>query len=69
MLTVQGSNLGAQSNDSAVWVGMKECVIAQWTATDITCLLPVLPPGFYRVDVQVGNNGFPQTRCGNFKGQ
>ncbi|XP_075907773.1 fibrocystin-L-like [Nelusetta ayraudi] len=64
MLTVQGSNLGAQSNDSAVWVGMKDCVIAQWTPTDITCRLPVLPPGFYRVDVQVGNNGFPQTSNG-----
>lgn len=46
---------------------MKECVIVRWTPTNVTCWLPVLPPGFYRVDVQVGNNGFPQTRCSNFK--
>ncbi|XP_044191170.1 PKHD1 like 1, tandem duplicate 1 [Thunnus albacares] len=61
VLTIQGSNLGAQDNDSAVFVGRKECVTVQWTATSITCLLPVLPPGLYKVDVQVGNNGYPQT--------
>lgn len=69
MLTVLGSNLGEQSNDSSVWVGTKECVIARWTPSNVTCRLPVLPPGFYRVDVQVGNNGFPQSRCRNFKGR
>ncbi|XP_042290990.1 PKHD1 like 1, tandem duplicate 1 [Thunnus maccoyii] len=61
VLTIQGSNLGAQDNDSAVFVGRKECVTVQWTATSITCLLPVLPPGLHKVDVQVGNNGYPQT--------
>ncbi|XP_053190049.1 fibrocystin-L-like [Scomber japonicus] len=61
VLTILGSNLGAQDNDSSVLVGWKECVIVQWTATNITCLLPVLPPGLYKVDVQVGNNGYPQT--------
>lgn len=62
ILTIQGSNLGGQTNDSAVFVGQKECVVVQWAATSITCLLPVLPPGLYKVDVQVGNNGNPQTR-------
>lgn len=62
ILTIQGSNLGGQTNDSAVFVGWKECVVVQWVATNITCLLPVLPPGLYKVDVQVGNNGNPQTR-------
>uniref|UniRef100_A0A3Q3X6F5 Uncharacterized protein n=1 Tax=Mola mola TaxID=94237 RepID=A0A3Q3X6F5_MOLML len=61
ILTILGSNLGGHSNDSAVFVGMKECVIMQWTVTNITCLLPVLPPGLYKVAVQVGNNGYPQT--------
>ncbi|KAI3358131.1 hypothetical protein L3Q82_003134 [Scortum barcoo] len=64
VLTIQGSNLGGQDNDSIVFVGRKECVTVQWTATDITCLLPVLPPGLYEVDVQVGNNGYPQTSNG-----
>lgn len=62
MLTIQGSNLGEQSNDSLVLVGMRECVIMRWASTNITCQLPVLPPGFYPVHVQVGNNGYPQTR-------
>lgn len=62
VLTILGSGLGGQDNDSMVFVGRKECVIVQWTATNITCRLPVLPPGLYKVDVQVGNNGYPQTR-------
>ncbi|XP_071356429.1 PKHD1 like 1, tandem duplicate 1 [Trachinotus anak] len=64
ILTVQGSNLGGQDNDSAVLVGRKECVIVHWTETNITCLLPVLPPGLYKVDVQVGNNGYSQISNG-----
>lgn len=62
VLTIQGSNLGLGGNDSVVLVGPKECVPVQWTETQITCLLPVLPPSVYEVDVHVGNRGFPQTR-------
>uniref|UniRef100_A0A3B4Y5A4 PKHD1 like 1, tandem duplicate 2 n=1 Tax=Seriola lalandi dorsalis TaxID=1841481 RepID=A0A3B4Y5A4_SERLL len=62
VLTVQGSNLGGRDNDSVVLVGGEECVIVEWTETNITCLLPVLPPGLHKVDVQVGNNGYSQTR-------
>uniref|UniRef100_A0A667X934 PKHD1 like 1, tandem duplicate 2 n=1 Tax=Myripristis murdjan TaxID=586833 RepID=A0A667X934_9TELE len=62
VLTISGSNLGGQDNDSAVYVGREECRIEQWTETNITCVLPVLPPGLYHVDVQVGNNGYPETR-------
>ncbi|XP_036949440.1 PKHD1 like 1, tandem duplicate 1 isoform X2 [Acanthopagrus latus] len=65
VLTILGSGLGGQDNDSMVFVGRKECVIVQWTATNITCRLPVLPPGLYKVDVQVGNNGYPQTSSVN----
>uniref|UniRef100_A0A3B4Y513 PKHD1 like 1, tandem duplicate 2 n=1 Tax=Seriola lalandi dorsalis TaxID=1841481 RepID=A0A3B4Y513_SERLL len=61
VLTVQGSNLGGRDNDSVVLVGGEECVIVEWTETNITCLLPVLPPGLHKVDVQVGNNGYSQT--------
>uniref|UniRef100_A0A667XGZ1 PKHD1 like 1, tandem duplicate 2 n=1 Tax=Myripristis murdjan TaxID=586833 RepID=A0A667XGZ1_9TELE len=61
VLTISGSNLGGQDNDSAVYVGREECRIEQWTETNITCVLPVLPPGLYHVDVQVGNNGYPET--------
>ncbi|XP_034748677.1 fibrocystin-L-like [Etheostoma cragini] len=64
VLTIQGSNLGGQDNDSIVFVGGEECVTVLWTATSITCLLPVLPPGMYMVDVRVGNSGYPQTSNG-----
>ncbi|XP_043994771.1 fibrocystin-L-like isoform X2 [Gambusia affinis] len=60
LLIIQGSNLGGVSNDSTVFVGAKECVTAQWSKTRISCRLPVLPPGVYHVEVQVGNRGFPQ---------
>lgn len=45
-------------NEVEVYVGGQECVIQDWTSTDINCLLPVLGPGVYKVDVQVGNNGY-----------
>uniref|UniRef100_A0A3B4ZUN2 PKHD1 like 1 n=1 Tax=Stegastes partitus TaxID=144197 RepID=A0A3B4ZUN2_9TELE len=64
VLTIQGSNLGGRDNSSVVLVGGEECVTVQWTETSITCLLPVLPPGLHKVDVQVGNNGYPQTSNG-----
>ncbi|XP_033493349.2 PKHD1 like 1, tandem duplicate 1 [Epinephelus lanceolatus] len=64
ILTIQGSNLGGPDNDSIVFIGRRECVTIQWTETSITCHLPVLPPGLYKVDVQVGNNGYPQTSNG-----
>uniref|UniRef100_A0A3P9PH58 PKHD1 like 1, tandem duplicate 2 n=1 Tax=Poecilia reticulata TaxID=8081 RepID=A0A3P9PH58_POERE len=59
LLTIQGSNLGGRSNNSAVFVGAKECVPTQWSETQISCRLPLLPPGVYQVEVQVGNRGFP----------
>lgn len=62
ILTILGSGLGGQDNDSAVFVGTKECVTLQWTLTNITCELPVLPPGLHDVFVQIGNKGYPQTR-------
>uniref|UniRef100_A0AAX7VHS5 Polycystic kidney and hepatic disease 1 (autosomal recessive)-like 1 n=1 Tax=Astatotilapia calliptera TaxID=8154 RepID=A0AAX7VHS5_ASTCA len=64
VLTIQGLNLGQQDNDSIVLVGRRECVTVLWTEANITCLLPVLPPGMHEVDVQVGNNGYPQTSNG-----
>ncbi|CAJ1082786.1 fibrocystin-L-like [Xyrichtys novacula] len=62
VLTITGLNLGGQSDDSMVLVGKKECMIMKWVDTEIKCLLPVLPPDLYKVYVQVGNNGYPQTR-------
>ncbi|XP_075995316.1 PKHD1 like 1, tandem duplicate 1 [Genypterus blacodes] len=59
VLTILGTNFGSQNNDSMVFVGKKECPILQWTPTNITCRLPVLPPGLYEADVQVQNNGYP----------
>ncbi|XP_057684607.1 fibrocystin-L-like [Corythoichthys intestinalis] len=64
VLTVLGSNLGEPTNESAVYVGKVECVTEQWTSINVTCLLPVLPPGMHEVHVQVGNNGYPETSNG-----
>lgn len=64
ILNIEGSNLGAHDNGSMVLIGGKECVVLDWMETNITCLLPVLPPGLYRVNVQVQNNGFSQTSNG-----
>uniref|UniRef100_A0A3P8VH65 PKHD1 like 1, tandem duplicate 2 n=1 Tax=Cynoglossus semilaevis TaxID=244447 RepID=A0A3P8VH65_CYNSE len=66
-LAISGSNLGANVNEVEVYVGGQECVIQDWTSTDINCLLPVLGPGVYKVDTVVlvflsseGQNGFIQ---------
>uniref|UniRef100_A0A3Q2Z1Q4 PKHD1 like 1, tandem duplicate 1 n=1 Tax=Hippocampus comes TaxID=109280 RepID=A0A3Q2Z1Q4_HIPCM len=59
--TVLGSNMGEPANDSRVYVGKVECNIELWTSTNVTCLLPVLPPGLHDVHVQVGNKGYAQT--------
>lgn len=67
ILTILGSSLGGQVNNSAVFVGTMECVTLQWTSTNITCMLPVLPPGRYEVSVQVGNDGYPQIRYSHSK--
>ncbi|KAM6899772.1 PKHD1 like 1, tandem duplicate 1 [Xenentodon cancila] len=64
ILTIQGSNLEAPENNRAVFVSTKECVIVQWTVTEIRCVLPALAPGVHKVDVQVGNRGFPQLSSG-----
>lgn len=62
VLTVMGSNMGEPANDSRVYVGKVDCNIELWTSTNVTCLLPVLPPGLHDVHVQVGNKGYAQTR-------
>ncbi|XP_061122944.1 PKHD1 like 1, tandem duplicate 1 [Syngnathus typhle] len=64
VLTVLGSNLGEPANNSKVYVGEMECQIEQWTSTNITCLLPMLPAGLHDVHVQVGNKGYPQSSNG-----
>ncbi|XP_069372727.1 PKHD1 like 1, tandem duplicate 1 [Paralichthys olivaceus] len=60
LLTIQGSSLGSGDNASAVYVGGKECVPVHWAANNISCHLPVLPPGLYKVELQVKNLGFAQ---------
>ncbi|XP_072303332.1 fibrocystin-L-like [Eucyclogobius newberryi] len=57
VLTIEGSNLGARDDGSAVLVGGEACVVLTWTQTNITCLLPVLPPRLHHINVQVQNNG------------
>ncbi|CAL8298854.1 unnamed protein product [Lota lota] len=64
VLTITGSNLGSSANETAVFVGRSPCPTLEWSPSNVTCLLPVLPPGVYRVDVQVGNNGNPLTSPG-----
>ncbi|XP_061597205.1 fibrocystin-L-like isoform X1 [Cololabis saira] len=64
VLTIQGSNLGGPDNGSVVFVGVKQCVTVQWTPTEISCVLPALPPGVHEVDVQVGSRGAAQMSSG-----
>ncbi|KAM3595703.1 uncharacterized protein V6R79_001361 [Siganus canaliculatus] len=64
LLSIQGWNLGQKESGSKVFVGRKKCVIVEWTPTNISCLLPALPPALYEVEVQVGNNGYPQISNG-----
>ncbi|KAM6958720.1 PKHD1 like 1, tandem duplicate 1 [Aplochiton taeniatus] len=64
VLTILGTNFGNPANDSVVFVGLKECPVEQWTSTNITCLLPIQPPGLYNVYVKVENNGYPKTSPG-----
>uniref|UniRef100_A0A3P8VF56 PKHD1 like 1, tandem duplicate 2 n=1 Tax=Cynoglossus semilaevis TaxID=244447 RepID=A0A3P8VF56_CYNSE len=77
LLTVTGHGF---SSNTSVTVGLEECVVVEaseselkcrtpsviqdWTSTDINCLLPVLGPGVYKVDVQVGNNGYSEGQNG-----
>ena len=62
VLTITGSNLGSSANETAVFVGRGPCPMLDWSPSNLTCLLPVLSPGLYRVDVRVGNNGNPRNR-------
>ncbi|XP_060949378.1 PKHD1 like 1, tandem duplicate 1 [Limanda limanda] len=64
LLTLQGQRLGDGGNASAVYVGGKECVPVHWAESNISCHLPVLPPGLQKVDVQVKNFGYAQIRNG-----
>uniref|UniRef100_A0A8C5F806 PKHD1 like 1, tandem duplicate 1 n=1 Tax=Gadus morhua TaxID=8049 RepID=A0A8C5F806_GADMO len=64
VLTITGSNLGSSANETAVFVGRGPCPMLEWSPGNLTCLLPVLPPGLYRVDVRVGNNGNPRNSPG-----
>ncbi|XP_062266639.1 PKHD1 like 1, tandem duplicate 1 [Platichthys flesus] len=64
LLTLQGNFLGDGGNASAVYVGGKECVPVHWVENNISCHLPVLPPGLYKVDVQVKNVGYAKMRNG-----
>ncbi|KAM8966821.1 LOW QUALITY PROTEIN: fibrocystin-L [Pelodytes ibericus] len=60
-LTISGYKFGNQSAESTVTIGSKLCDILEWNPTDITCLLPPLPPGKYHILVHVENEGFAST--------
>ncbi|XP_056106662.1 fibrocystin-L-like [Rhinichthys klamathensis goyatoka] len=64
ILTILGTNFGAQANGSSVLIGEAECELLQWTNENITCLLPTLPPAMYNVRVRVGNQGYTLTSAG-----
>ncbi|CAM4636768.1 unnamed protein product [Leuciscus chuanchicus] len=64
ILTILGTNFGAQANGSSVLIGEAECELLKWTNENITCLLPTLPPALYNVRVRVGNKGYTLTSTG-----
>ncbi|KAJ8273405.1 hypothetical protein GJAV_G00101260 [Gymnothorax javanicus] len=63
-LTIQGSNFQHQMASSSVTIGETECRILEWSSTDITCVLPPLPPALYNVNVEAGNWGYATTHDG-----
>ncbi|KAG9339164.1 hypothetical protein JZ751_024022 [Albula glossodonta] len=63
-LTIQGTNFEGQGSYDSVFIGETECRIEQWSSSNITCLLPQLPPAMYEVHVQVGTWGYATTNNG-----
>ncbi|KAM5157489.1 fibrocystin-L [Mantella aurantiaca] len=57
-LTILGFNFNSPSAESAVFIGNSPCKQLEWTTTNITCVLPSLPPGNYPVLVYVVNWGY-----------
>ncbi|XP_075406661.1 fibrocystin-L [Tenrec ecaudatus] len=61
-LTIKGYNFGNGPTQHMVYVGGKPCQVLHWNFTDITCLLPSLPPGKHAVNVEVTGWGFASNR-------
>ncbi|GCB76094.1 hypothetical protein scyTo_0019088, partial [Scyliorhinus torazame] len=51
-LTIHGSDFGNRSEGSFVSIGNFECPILRWSTNNITCRLPSLLPGNYRIYLQ-----------------
>ncbi|XP_013209363.1 fibrocystin-L [Microtus ochrogaster] len=61
-LTIKGYNFGNELAQNMVHVGGKACQVLHSNFTDITCLLPKLPPGKHDIHVKVRNWGLASTR-------
>jgi hypothetical protein len=61
-LTIKGYNFGNELAQNTVYVGRKHCQVLHSNFTDITCLLPTLPPGKHDIYVKVRNWGLASTR-------
>ncbi|KAM7317037.1 hypothetical protein ACRRTK_023339 [Alexandromys fortis] len=61
-LTIKGYNFGNELAQNMVYVGGKACQVLHSNFTDITCLLPKLPPGKHDIHVKVRNWGLASTR-------
>nr|XP_034372677.1 fibrocystin-L [Arvicanthis niloticus] len=61
-LTIKGYNFGNELAQNMVYVGRKLCQVLHSNFTDITCLLPTLPPGKHDIYVKVRNWGLASTR-------
>nr|XP_048313021.1 fibrocystin-L isoform X3 [Myodes glareolus] len=61
-LTIKGYNFGNELAQNMVYVGGKVCQVLHSNFTDITCLLPKLPPGKHDIHVKVRNWGLATTR-------
>ncbi|XP_072562121.1 PKHD1 like 1, tandem duplicate 1 [Paramormyrops kingsleyae] len=57
ILTILGVKFQDQGNHSRVLIGAEECRIIHWFSSNITCLLPQLPPALYSVQVQTESWG------------
>lgn len=59
---MKGYNFGNELTQNMVYVGGKACQVLHLNFTDITCLLPKLPPGKHDIRVKVRNWGLASTR-------
>ncbi len=59
-LTITGTGFG--STGAVVMIGNAECIMISQSDTEVMCAIPSHNPGYYDVELSIGENGFADTR-------